>query len=100
MAPGGIEAPPPQYSQGPYSAQHMYVNNPDQDCKTLMNSHTSKHMQGCYVPLLNMIILPATCDPKTGKIGRTCIQLDRHEEGHARGWRHDDGMVPNWINPK
>jgi len=85
-----LEAPPPEYNAGPYTAKKVFSINPNRDCTTLIGSleQSRKKFNACYVPLTDEIYLPKDCDETKGKIGKTCKGLVEHEEGHARGWRH------------
>lgn len=83
------EPPPSQFDSGPYTAKPVFVLNPDRDCRTIFGDPgQQKRFDGCYVPMTDEIILPKDCDASKGKIGSSCRALIRHEEGHARGWRH------------
>lgn len=79
-----IEAPPAEFDTGELvRVEYVATARPDIVCRALLgdDKQTASYM-GCYVPAMRTIVLPTWGDPKWR------AALKRHEEAHARGWRH------------
>ena len=78
----GIEKPQAGYSRGDYSAVIANVADPNKMCETLLGPIEGKVFNGCYVPSIDLIVLPYDDG------SQYYDDLKAHEEAHARGWRH------------
>ena len=80
------DAPPGIFQQGFYTATKVFSIDPHKDCTTLLGPIArNKRFIACYVPMTDEMYIPKDCAKSQSK---TCKDLVKHEEGHARGWRH------------
>ena len=84
--PGSVEKPPVEYSEGPYSAKTIFIDDfkdVDSFCKNALGPLPFNAIYlGCYIPNSDTIIAPT----QNGDYVRKAILI--HEQAHARGWRH------------
>jgi hypothetical protein len=90
--------PPPRYDSGRYTADTIYVTNPNYYCQQIngeIRSYQPTVVIACYAPSIDTVIMPYYCDPKRYKPSGFCQELYRHELGHARGGMHIKG---EWVD--
>lgn len=76
-----IEAPPPEYAAGPYTATTVVTRDVDAVCQALNGPLPGRYVE-CYAPRFDVMIVP--CDDASA----WCESITAHAQGHARGWRH------------
>ena len=87
VAPPRIEMPPVEYRSGSWikgEPRYEYVDDPHNVCSKWGNVPANWVIYACYIPIMNTIVLPHDDGSKRWD------DLKLHEEGHARGWTHDE----------